>query len=153
VAVCRPLEFRTKGVGRILIWGRDPLLLRCLCVGRVGKGIRCCCAASASGVLRWLLTQALEPYGSAEAAPIDTTKYATVLDSNGLSGACRGNGGSNDKVDAKSKGSTTQTQCESECDNMDACVGYAYSAGPRIPLPLALSVPSFDAFSSRKSGP
>merc|ERR1719506_3590297 len=65
----------------------------------------------------------------AEAAPVYTTKYVTLVDSSGLSGACRGNGGSNDKVDMKSKGGMTQLACENECDGLQDCVAYAYNAG------------------------
>lgn len=43
------------------------------------------------------------------------------------SGGCRGNGGSNDRVNAKDgQGFATRGECEAECDNLADCVGYAY---------------------------
>jgi hypothetical protein len=42
-------------------------------------------------------------------------------------GACRGNGGVNDKVNNKYVYGETKENCEAECDAEDDCVGYGYS--------------------------
>jgi len=53
--------------------------------------------------------------------------YTLVLNDDGRSGNCRGNGGSTDKVDAKIKKLGTQVECSAECDRLSSCVGYTYS--------------------------
>ena len=58
-------------------------------------------------------------------AQINTEKYTAVGDA----GACRGNGGSTDKVNSKYKLGLTQAECETECDSISTCLGYAYQTG------------------------
>jgi len=53
--------------------------------------------------------------------------YTLVLNDDGRSGNCRGNGGSADKVHAKIKKLGTQVECSAECDRLSSCVGYTYS--------------------------
>jgi len=61
------------------------------------------------------------------ASPIDSTIYHEVFNAEGQSGSCRGNGGSSDKVDSKSKGETDQAACEAECTALSNCVGYSHN--------------------------
>ena len=58
-------------------------------------------------------------------AQINTEKYTAVGDA----GACRGNGGSSDRVNSKYKLGLTQAECETECDSISTCLGYAYQTG------------------------
>ena len=58
-------------------------------------------------------------------AQINTQKYTAVGDA----GACRGNGGSSDRVNSKYKLGLTQAECETECDSITTCLGYAYQDG------------------------
>ena len=58
-------------------------------------------------------------------AQINTEKYTAVGDA----GACRGNGGSSDRVNSKYKLGLTQAECETECDSISTCLGYAYMTG------------------------
>jgi len=62
------------------------------------------------------------------ATPIKPDIYDHLLDKDGNSGPCRGSSAS-DKVDSKSKGGTTQEDCEVECDSLASCVAYSYAAG------------------------
>jgi len=67
-------------------------------------------------------------FGNATAGdPINTAKYTAV----GEAGACRGNGGAanNDKVNNKFKTGLTQAECETECDDLEDCLGYTYQTG------------------------
>jgi len=57
--------------------------------------------------------------------PINTDKYTAIAEA----GACRGNGGSSDKVNSKYKLGLTQAECETECDSITTCLGYAYQTG------------------------
>ena len=57
--------------------------------------------------------------------PINTDKYTAIAEA----GACRGNGGSSDKVNSKYKLGLTQAECETECDSIATCLGYAYQTG------------------------
>lgn len=56
-------------------------------------------------------------------------KYALVKNEDGLSGNCRGNGGSSDLVDSRRKRLSTRAGCEQECDRLSECTGYTYSYG------------------------
>lgn len=61
--------------------------------------------------------------------PIDNNIYYQVTNAKGEVGSCRGNGGSKDKIDGKSKGQTTQSECEAECTSIGpTCVGYSFNA-------------------------
>jgi len=61
---------------------------------------------------------------SARADPINKAKYHLV----GV-GNCRGNGGTADKIDSKSKRLAAQKDCEAECDKLANCVGYTFNVG------------------------
>ena len=54
-------------------------------------------------------------------------KYALVVHEDGSSGNCRGNGGSADIVNSKSKRLGRHAECKAECDSLSSCVGYTYS--------------------------
>ena len=56
-----------------------------------------------------------------------TVKYALVVNEDGISGNCRGNSGSADMVNSKSKRLGRHAQCKAECDGLSSCVGYTYS--------------------------
>ena len=43
-----------------------------------------------------------------------------------MEGACRGNGGANDKINSRMKGSTTDAECRAACDAESSCVGYSH---------------------------
>ena len=58
--------------------------------------------------------------------PINTEKY--IISPSSV-GACRGNGGSSNKVNNKYKLGLTQAECETECDDITTCLGYAYQTG------------------------
>ena len=47
----------------------------------------------------------------------------------GTSGGCRGNGGSNDRINSKEGQSFTRAECEAACDTDTNCVGYASVSG------------------------
>ena len=47
----------------------------------------------------------------------------------GTSGGCRGNGGSNDRVNSKEGQGFTRAECETACDTDTDCVGYAFVSG------------------------
>jgi len=53
--------------------------------------------------------------------------YTLVLNDDGVSGHCRGNGGSADKVHSRIKKLGKQVECSEECDRLSSCVGYTYS--------------------------
>jgi hypothetical protein len=44
----------------------------------------------------------------------------------GTSGGCRGNGGSNDRINSKEGQGFTRAECETACDTDTDCVGYAF---------------------------
>ena len=70
-------------------------------------------------------TATLSPTGKIY-LPINTEKY--IISPSSV-GACRGNGGSSDKVNSKYKLGFTQAECETECDDITTCLGYAYQDG------------------------
>ena len=72
-----------------------------------------------------LVVLALAAGTAAAADPINTDKYTAIAEA----GACRGNGGSSDKVNSKYKLGLTQAECETECDSISTCLGYAYQTG------------------------
>ena len=72
-----------------------------------------------------LVVLALAAGTAAAADPINTDKYTAIAEA----GACRGNGGSSDKVNSKYKLGLTQAECETECDSITTCLGYAYQTG------------------------
>jgi len=54
-------------------------------------------------------------------------RYTLVLNREGLSGHCRGNAGTADMINTKSKRLGTRAACQRECDRVHTCVGYTYS--------------------------
>ena len=72
-----------------------------------------------------LVVLALAAGTAAAAGPINTDKYTAIAEA----GACRGNGGSSDRVNSKYKLGLTQAECETECDSITTCLGYAYQTG------------------------
>ena len=70
-------------------------------------------------------TATLSPTGKIY-LPINTEKY--IISPSSV-GACRGNGGSSNKVNNKYKLGLTQAECETECDDITTCLGYAYQTG------------------------
>ncbi len=71
-----------------------------------------------------LVVLALAAGTATAGTPINTDKYTAIAEV----GACRGNGGAelNDKINNKQKTGLTQAECETECDNIATCLGYAY---------------------------
>ena len=71
-----------------------------------------------------LVVLALAAGTATAGTPINAEKYTAVSEA----GACRGNGGAelNDKINNKQKTGLTQAECETECDNIATCLGYAY---------------------------
>jgi hypothetical protein len=63
------------------------------------------------------------------AGPINTETYRELTNGFGQTGACRGNGGGGDRVDSRYRILTTQTACETVCDDDSDCVAYAYKTG------------------------
>jgi len=55
-------------------------------------------------------------------------QYYLLKDKSGVSGNCRGNGGTSDKVNARSKrGFADSLACSLECDKLSECVGFAFN--------------------------
>ena len=71
-----------------------------------------------------LVVLALAAGTAAAADPINTDKYTAIAEV----GACRGNGGAElqDHINHKLKQGLTQAECETECDGITTCLGYAY---------------------------
>ena len=72
-----------------------------------------------------LVVLALAAGTATAGTPINAEKYTAIAEA----GACRGNGGSSDKVNSKYKLGLTQAECETECDSISTCLGYAYQDG------------------------
>ena len=74
-----------------------------------------------------LVVLALAAGTATAGTPINAEKYSAV----GEVGACRGNGGAElgDKINQKQKQGLTQAECETECDDIATCLGYAYEHG------------------------
>ena len=72
-----------------------------------------------------LVVLALAAGTATAGTPINAEKYTAIAEA----GACRGNGGSSDRVNSKYKLGLTQAECETECDWISTCLGYAYQDG------------------------
>ena len=74
-----------------------------------------------------LVVLALAAGTATAGTPINTDKYTAIAEV----GACRGNGGAElgDKINQKQKQGLTQAECETECDDIATCLGYAYEHG------------------------
>ena len=74
-----------------------------------------------------LVVLALAAGTATAGTPINAEKYTAVSEA----GACRGNGGAElqDHINHKLKQGLTQAECETECDGITTCLGYAYQDG------------------------
>ena len=61
------------------------------------------------------------------AGPIDTEAYRELTNGFGQTGACRGNGGGDDRVDSRYTIMSSQAECERVCDSDIGCVAYSYN--------------------------
>lgn len=78
-------------------------------------------------MLLLLLVDNKKYFTATNATPIDKVTYRELTDGFGNTGACRGNGGGADRVDARYKVVNAQSDCETECDNDNGCIAYGYS--------------------------